>query len=219
MSVKKTQRKFVLCLVFEEDVTENAQGTLVRVVVLASHHPDAIVAGRRIVCAACVRATVGHSDGVSSDSRHCTKDMSRAGSEVVRHSRPLAKTRPTEIGKREFSRHPSWHHHCIPLHDMDVKDLLRPGDGDGDDRARPDFEERQTKTYAGATAQSIPQAAVADLRNFLRDSAPPKSYDAHANVRFLYEIMCKPGWEDEVKKVVLPWIEVRHMRRALDGCD
>lgn len=102
---------------------------------------------------------------------------------------------------------------------MDLNEILRRNEGDEGDEDRRDIEAWQTKMYSGAIGDGTPQTAVAEMKNFLDDCAPHKSYQTHANVRFVYEIMYKAGWEERVKKVVLSWVEVRNISTAVGGRD
>lgn len=91
---------------------------------------------------------------------------------------------------------------------MDPNDLRRDGGGEGGEGGR-DLEESQTQMYLGATGPGISQHDVARMTSFLADAAVNQAYQAYRDVRFVYEMMVKPGWEAEVKKMADSWIEVR----------
>jgi hypothetical protein len=72
-----------------------------------------------------------------------------------------------------------------------------------------DIEEEQTREYSEAVGCGISREATADLQIFLHDASPFETYASHSEIRFIYEILYKDGWEAKVRRVIDAWIEVR----------
>lgn len=79
------------------------------------------------------------------------------------------------------------------------------------DASSENYEKEQTWKYSEAVGCGISREITAELQNFLQDAVPFKSYASHSEVRFIYEILYKDGWEEKVRRAVDAWIEVRYL--------